>query len=315
MIDKNQQSRKKALIYIAVVLGLLVIIGASIFVILSGIKGDFHLERNRVAVIYVQGVLLTGSIPSGFGIATSEDITESIRTANDDSTVKAIVLRINSPGGSPAAAEEIVTEIKKTNKPIVVSMGDVAASGAYYISAPADKILANPDTITGSIGVIWVFVNNTQYYEEETGIKHYIEYYVVKSGKFKDMGASWRNLTEEEKQYANQVINETYMRFVKEVAEGRNMSEDKVHEVADGRIYTGALAKNLGLIDDFGNLYDAIDLAANLSGIKGKPSVTYINKPTLSRLLFGSENTKSHGDIAKYYTRYLDESPYGQLIS
>ncbi len=294
---------RKTLIYIAAVFILLFIIAGSFYIILGG--KDFGISRNRVEVIYVQGVMLTGSIPTGFGIATSEEITKSLKDASDDDGVKAIVMRINSPGGSPAAAEEIVAAMKKIKKPIVISMGDVAASAAYYISAPADRIIANPDTITGSIGVIWVFQNRSKFYEKDGS-----SFYISKSGEFKDMGADWRGLSDEEKRYADQTIAEVYSRFVNEVAEGRNLSLSKVKDLADGRVYTGAKAKELGLVDDFGSLDDAIDIAASLGGIVGKPEVTYANKPSLSRLLFSGEKI----DISKF-TSYYYESPYGRLLS
>ncbi len=296
-------SARKTLIYIATVFILLFIIAGSFFIILGG--KDFGISGNRVEVIYVQGVMLTGSIPAGFGIATSEEITKSLKDASDDDGVRAIVMRINSPGGSPAAAEEIVGAMKKIQKPIVVSMGDVAASAAYYISAPADRIIANPDTITGSIGVIWVFQNRSAFYEKDG-----TSFYISKSGEFKDMGADWRGLSDEEKRYADQTIAEAYSRFVKEVAEGRNLSLSKVKDLADGRVYTGAKAREIGLVDDFGSLDDAIDVAASLGGIAGKPEVTYANKPSLSQLLFGGEKI----DISRFASYYY-ESPYGRLLS
>ncbi len=286
-------------LYLAIVFVLLTIILGSLYAI-SG--KDFTIAKNRVEVIYVQGVLLTGSVPSGLGIATSEEIIQNLKRADEDESVRAIVLRINSGGGSPAAAEEIVSEMKKIHKPIVVSMGDVAASGAYYISAPADKIVANPDTITGSIGVIWVFQNRSAYYEDKG-----VSFYIAKSGELKDMGGDWRGLSDEEKRYAEQIILQAYNRFVKEVAEGRNMSISKVKDIADGRVYTGAEAKELGLVDELGNLEDAIRIAASLAGINETPEVTYANKPSITRLLFGEDVSK----IASYYY----DNPYGMLIS
>lgn len=293
---------RKLVLYFVVVFFLLVIIAGSLYLIF-GFK-DFGISANRVEVIYVQGIMLTGSLPTGFGIATSEDITKSLKDASEDEGVKAIVMRINSPGGSPAAAEEIVAAMKKIDKPIVVSMGDVAASGAYYISAPANKIIANPDTITGSIGVIWEFQNRSAFYQKDGTM-----FYIAKSGELKDMGGDWRGLSDEEKRYVDQVISETYDRFVNEVATGRNLSSSKVKDLADGRIYTGAKAKELGLVDEFGSLDDAIEVAASLAGIEGKPEVTYANKPSLSRLLFGGEKIE-----ASQLTGYYDESPYGRLL-
>ncbi len=294
---------KKILIYIASVFILLLIIGGSFYLIFGG--KNLGISNNRVEVIYVQGELLTGSLPAGLGIATSEDITQSLKEAADDDRVKAIVMRINSPGGSPAASEEIISEMKKIKKPIVVSMGDVAASGAYYISVPATRIIANPDTITGSIGVIWEFQNRSAFYTKDG-----TSFYISKSGAFKDMGADWRGLTDEEKRYADQTIAEAYSRFVKEVAEGRNLSLSKVKDVADGRVYTGAKAKELGLVDDLGNLDDAINVAALLGGIVGRPEVTYANKPSLSQLLFGGDESNISRITSYYY-----ESPYGQMLA
>lgn len=306
---RKESSVKRGLLYLFLVLALLILITGSLLAIFGGFKG-LPMDSNTVSVIYVQGIMITGNIPGGIGYATSEDISKSIQNAVDRRNVKAIVLRINSPGGSPAAGQEIITEIKKAmqEKPVVVSMGDVAASAAYYISAPADYVIANPDTMTGSIGVIWLFENRSAFYEEEG-----VEFYVAKSGDFKDMGGDWRGLTDEEKNYSEQVIQEAFQRFVDEVAQSRNMSQDEVRELADGRIYTGSRAVELGLVDETGNLYDAIDIAAKLGGVEGEPTVVYENKPTLSRLLFGSEEETA--DRSKMYLRYLFESPFGRLIA
>ena len=302
---KKGSGAGRVLIYLLVIVGLLTIIGGSLFVIF----GDFDtlpMDSDKVAVIYVQGIMITGNLPGGLGYATSEEISKSIQDAADDKNVKAIVLRINSGGGTPAAAQEIVAEIKKAqeHKPVVVSMGDVAASAAYYISAPADHIIANPDTMTGSIGVIWVFENSSQYFDEEG-----VEFYVAKSGDFKDMGANWRGLSDGEKQYSEEVVLEAFDRFVDEIASGRGLSRSEVKDMADGRIYTGSRAVELGLVDETGNLYDAIDVAAKLGGIEGKPTVTYKNKPSLSSILFGSTEGTDGG--SESLVRYLYESPFG----
>ncbi|CAD7767064.1 MAG: Peptidase family S49 [Candidatus Argoarchaeum ethanivorans] len=297
----SRENTRKWAIYLVLVLFLASLVVVSTYLIFY--DADFHIKGDEVAVIHVQGVMLTGSVPAGIGIATSEDITASLRNANEDDRIRAVVIRVNSPGGSPAAAQEIIREIKKMDKPVVVSMGDVAASAAYHISAPADKILANPDTITGSIGVIWTFKNKTSFYEEE-GVEHYI----AKSGEFKDMGADWRGLTDAEKIYADKTILEVYDRFVTEVAQGRNLTKGEVRDIADGRIYTGTKAKKLGLVDELGNLYDAVDDAAKLADIEGTPVITYLNKPSIARILFGSEE-------AKRFTSYYTDNDYGQLVA
>lgn len=307
--NRKGSSVTRGLTYLLIVLVLMIIIAGSLFAIF-GDFGGLPIDSNKVSVIYVQGTMITGNIPGGLGYATSEDISKSIQDAADDKNVKAIVLRVNSPGGSPAAAQEIVTEIKKAQeeKPVVVSMGDVAASAAYYISAPTDSIIANPDTITGSIGVIWLFENRSAFYEEEG-----IEFYIAKSGDFKDMGGDWRGLTDAEKNYSDQVIQEVFQRFVDEVAQSRNMSQDDVKALADGRVYTGSRAVELGLVDKTGNFYDAIDVAAELGNIEGEPTIVYENKPTLSRLLFGSE--EGMGDQSRMFLRYLFESPFGRIVA
>lgn len=296
--------------YVAIVAVLFMIIFASFAAIIYSFDGGIYSSGDRVAVIYLQGTMVTGSVPAGFGYATSEDIIENIRETLDDDSVKAIVLRVNSGGGSPAAGEEIYNEINRAREhgvPVVVSMGDVAASAAYYASSSSDVIVANPNTMTGSIGVIWTFVNMSAYYEEEG-----IEYYIAKTGDFKDMGGSWRGLSDEEKAYADEVINESFDLFVADVAEGRNMTISEVKEIADGRVYTGVSAKRIGLVDEFGNLYDAIDIAAELGGIEGEPDVYYVNRPSLTSLLFGSESTSEE---IKGFVSYYEESPFGVLRS
>lgn len=297
--------------YLLVVLALITIILVSLAVISSnlGVGGSLG-SSEKVAVIYIQGTIFSGNVAEGLGYATSEEITGNIHRAAADSGVKAIVLRIDSPGGSPAAAQEVVEEIKKVQAkgiPVVVSMGDLAASAAYYISAPTDYIIANPSTNTGSIGVIWVFQNMSLSYKEIG-----VDYYAAKSGEMKDMGSTWRGLTDQEKEYADSVVMESYENFVTEVSEGRNMPRSEVKALADGRIYTGARAKELGLVDGFGNLYDAIDKAAELGGISGEPKVEYMNKASLSKLILGSGSGGSN-ETAEQFVSYFEESPYGKL--
>lgn len=299
--------------YLILLLALIAVIAVSIAAIFYGLGFGGNIgSSDKIAVIYVQGTMLTGNVPAGLGYATSEEICQNIHSAVEDNNVRAIVLRVNSGGGSPSAAQEIAIEIEKAQKqgvPVIVSMGDLAASAAYYISAPADYIFANPSTNTGSIGVIWTFENMSGFYQNEG-----IDYYVSKSGEFKDMGGTWRGLTDEEKEYADEVVMESYEEFVTQVAEGRNISRSEVKKLADGRIYTGSRAKDLGLVDDFGNLYDAIDKAAELGGVQGKPKVVYMNRATLSSLLLGSE-TDNSSEGAGQFVSYFEESPYGKVLA
>lgn len=308
-----KKKKHSGMSYILVLLALIAVIAVSMAAIFYGLGfgGNFGTSE-KIAVIYVQGSMLTGNVPAGLGYATSEEISENIHRAVADKEVRAIVLRVNSAGGSPAAAQEIAIEIEKAQEqgiPVVVSMGDLAASAAYYISAPADYIYANPSTSTGSIGVIWTFENLSSYYEKEG-----IDYYISKSGEFKDMGGSWRGLTDEEKEYADTVVMDSYEDFVTQVAEGRNMSRSEVKDLADGRVYTGTRAKELGLVDDFGNLYDAIDKASELGDIQGEPKVVYMNKASLSRLLLGSESGDSNEETGQF-VNYFEENPYGKILS
>lgn len=289
---------------------LVILIGVSLAAIMGTFDGNLYSSGDKIAVIYVEGAIVSGSIYNGLGYATPDGINENIRKAVQDESVKAIVLRVDSPGGSSTAGEEIYEEVKRAHDegmPIVVSMGNVAASAAYHISVPADIIVANPSTMTGSIGVIWTFENMSAYYDQEG-----IEFHIAKSGEFKDMGGSWRGLSDDEKEYADSVIMEVYETFVTNVAEGRNMSVSEVKDIADGRIYTGKKAKELGLVDELGNFYDAIDIATELAGIEGKPTIVYMNKPSLSRLLFGSESGTSNVSIEDVLKRY-EERPYGYL--
>jgi protease-4 len=181
-----------------------------------------------------------------------------------------VVLRVNSPGGGVAPAQEIYDEVikLKEEKKVVVSMGAVAASGGYYIASPADKIVANPGTITGSIGVI-MELPNIEGLMEKIGVKTE----VIKSGKHKDIASAFRSMTEEEKKILENLLSDVHEQFIIAVSDSRGMDYDVIKKIADGRIFTGKKAKELGLVDDLGNLQYAIQLAGELSGIKGEPRV------------------------------------------
>ena len=307
-----QKKKRRLIPYVLIILALITIILVSAAAIINGFGiGENLGSSQKVAVIYIQGTMMTGSVPAGLGYATSEEISENIRSAVKDKDVKAIVLRINSPGGSPAAAQEIVEEIKKAQAhgiPVVVSMGDSATSAAYYIAAPANYIIANPSTVTGSIGVIWIFQNMSAAYQNNG-----TDYQIVKSGELKDMGSPWRGLTDTEKKYANTVVMEVYDNFVTEVSEGRNINRSDVKALADGRVYTGVRAKELRLIDGFGDIYDAIDKAAELGKVTGEPKIVYMNRISLSKLILGSDSEQTSS--IQQFVSYFEKSPYGKLLS
>lgn len=213
----------------------------------------------HVALIRVEGVIMD-----------SRNAIEELKEYSDDPSIKAIVLRVDSPGGGVAPSQEIYEEIKKVKqkKKVVVSMGSVAASGGYYISCPADKIVANPGTLTGSIGVI-MELPNFEGLMNKIGVKTE----VIKSGRHKDMASAFRTMLPEERKLLQNVLDDVHEQFINAVADGRNMKVKDIKELADGRIFTGKNAKAIGLADELGNLEDAINLAAKLSGIKGKPKV------------------------------------------
>jgi protease-4 len=250
---------------------------------------------NKVAVISLNGPIQSESSGFLFGgsVISPQFVRNQLEKAKNDVAVKAIVLQIESPGGSVAACQEILNEIERVEKPIVVSFGTVAASGGYYISTKADKIVALPGTLTGSIGVISEMPNLKGLYQ-----KLGIEMEVFIAGKHKDMYAGLRELTPEEKVIMQEMTDQLYDQFVQVVVNGRGMSEEKVRDLATGQLYTGVEAKKLGLVDELGGLNKAIDLAASLAGIQ-KPKVEYYKPavPSLLSTLLGMSWQKLHSVI------------------
>jgi protease IV len=214
---------------------------------------------DKVALIRIEGPIID-----------SKDAIDTLKDYVKDLSVKAIVLRVDSPGGAVAPSQEIYEEVRKAvaKKTIVVSMGSVAASGGYYIASPATRIIANPGTLTGSIGVI-MEIPNIEGLMSKIGVKSE----VIKSGKHKDIASVFRGIGKEEREILQDVLDNVHNQFITAVSEGRKMLRDDVQRIADGRIYTGEQALKIGLIDELGNLEDAVKAAAKLSGIKGEPSV------------------------------------------
>ena len=221
-------------------------------------------EKNRIAVVYA-----IGDITSGEGddqTIGSDRIAAAIRSARLDKEVKAIVLRVNSPGGSALASDIIWREVllAKGEKPVVVSMGNLAASGGYYIAAAADSIFAAPNTLTGSIGVFGMIPNFESFFKNKTGIT----FDRVTTGKYADLLNTNRPMTADEEAIVQQMINRIYEDFIKVVADGRGLITDSVHAMAQGRVYTGAQALEIGLVDKLGDLEDAIACAARMAKLK-----------------------------------------------
>jgi protease-4 len=242
-----------------------------------------------VAIIDVSGAIVYGSAPefsltnTGASVAASSNIVRIIRQAARDSQVKAIVLRVNSPGGSVIGSDEIYHALKESGKPVVAVMGELAASGGYYVSMGAEHIVAHPDTLTGSIGVISEFTNVEGLYEK-LGIKST----VVKSGENKDFGNPTSPFTEEDQRLWQAVIDETYESFVNIIADNRGMTVPEVKQLADGRVYTGRQAFTLKLVDQLGYQQDAIDEAASRGGITGTPRVIEYRRQSPFAELFGA---------------------------
>jgi len=232
---------------------------------------DLFSDKAGVGVLEVRGV-----------IVASEDLTEQLADFRRDDTVKAVVIRIDSPGGAVGASQELFEEIKRTDevKPVVASMASVAASGGYYAALGARRILANPGTLTGSIGVILKFANLQELFDK-IGYKSE----VVKSGILKDIGSADRPMTEPERIFLQALIDNVHGQFVRAVMERRNLPEGKVRSLADGRIFSGEQAMENGLIDQMGNFTDAVTLAASLANLDtDDPPIIYPEEDDFSLL-------------------------------
>jgi protease IV len=225
-----------------------------------------------VAVIRLNGVISSGSADSFSSAGITPDFVENqLAQAASNPDVKAVVLHINSPGGSVVASNQIYHMLKDFEKPIVVWMDETAASGGYYIACGTDYVIAHPDTLTGSIGVISQFINAEDLLEEIG-----VDVVVITTGPRKDTGSLFRDMTEEELAYWQTIIDEVYEEFVDIVAEERGLPEETVRELADGSVYTGRQALEAGLVDAVGLPQDAIAKAAELGSIKGEPRVIEI---------------------------------------
>lgn len=217
--------------------------------------------EDRIALIRVEGVILDAQTTVG-----------DLKKYGESPSVKAIVIRIDSPGGGVVPSQEIHDAIKrlrnKTNKAVIASMGTVAASGGYYIAVATDRIIANPGTLTGSIGVIMELAN-LEGLLKKIGVQNV----VVKSGRYKDLGSPFRQMRPEDRRILQSVMDDVHRQFIEAVAEGRSLEVAEVQPLADGRVFTGRQAKEANLVDELGDLQDAIRFAADLAGIEGEPKV------------------------------------------
>ncbi|MEG6522828.1 signal peptide peptidase SppA [Desulfotomaculum sp. 1211_IL3151] len=227
----------------------------------------------KIAIVHIEGTIMSSS-PGGFGnpaVAAADQITRQLKEARENPDIKAVILKMNTGGGTVVGSDEIgreVERVRQSGKKVVVAMGEMAASGGYWISCKADKIVANPGTFTGSIGVIMQLTEMKDLFN-----KLGIEVKNIKTGAYKDMGSSNKELSPEEQEIFQSLVNDSYEDFVKVVAEGRKMDPVQVRKLADGRIYTGKQAKQLGLVDALGDFDTAVQITAELAGIKGEPEL------------------------------------------
>jgi protease-4 len=256
----------RILLYIGIFFGVIILLSV-IFAAVAGSKG-------KVALVKVEGPIIE-----------AKTLVDEIKGYAKDTSIKAIVIRVDSPGGGVVPSQEIYEQVKKAkvSKKVIISMGSVAASGGYYIAAPADLIIANQGTITGSIGVIMV-VPNLKGLMDKVGIKTE----VVKSGRLKDLASVFRGIGPEEREIIQGVMDDVHSQFIKAVADGRRMQVNKVRALADGRIFSGRQAMAAGLVDELGDLEYSIKKAAKLAGIEGEPEVvSKAGKGTLAKILDG----------------------------
>ena len=270
---KKAGNRRSRTLLILVVVSCLLLTAAAFAVLLGGIRmSQLPLVGQKVAIIPVKGEITaegcSASLFSSASCANVASIKEKLKAADKDPSIRAVVLDINSGGGSVVPSRELAYVVKDMKKPVVACIREVGASGAYYVASAADRIIADRDSMTGSIGVIMTLQHMYGLYE-----KLGLNVTVIKSGKVKDIGSPYRDITPEEKAELTAMVNGIYDDFVYDVALNRNLSVEYVRNVSDGSIYLGKDALNLGLIDELGGIDDAVEVAARLGEIHGEPVV------------------------------------------
>lgn len=272
---------------------------------MQNVKRNVPLDKsgNIIAVYYAYGGIDDGTSPEE-GIV-SEKVIKDLRKLREDKTIKAVVLRVNSPGGSAYGSEQIWNEVVKlkAEKPVVVSMGDYAASGGYYISCAADCIVANPTTLTGSIGIFGMVPNMENLLTDKLGL----HFDIVKTNKLADMGNLTRPFNSAEKDAMQNYINNGYKLFVKRCADGRGMTTEAIEKVAEGRVWTGITAKEIGLVDELGDLDKALEIAAEKAEIETYSTISYPKEGDLfSSLLESGKNDYIEGKMSETFGEYYD---------
>jgi protease-4 len=272
-------SRRHPYLFFLIIMAAISVIGLTLITIMATVLGtsENRFTGQKVGVVEISGPIIE-----------SRKILQDLRTFRESEAIKAILVRVNSPGGGVGPSQEIYREIQKTTeqKKVIISMGAVAASGGYYLAAGADGIVANPGTITGSIGVIMGYTNF-----EELMQKIGLSAVVIKSGEYKDTGSPTRPMSADERQLLQEVTRQIHGQFVEAIAKGRRLDLKQVEALADGRIFTGQKALELGLVDRLGNFEDAIAWAGELGGIKGKVETVYPAKEKLSFIDYVMESS------------------------
>jgi len=289
-------TRRHPYLFFMLVITALGTVGVIFFSIMAvAVSGDdVDYRGEKVGVIEIVGT-----------IVDSKSVIDQIKAFREADAIKAIVIRVDSPGGGVGPSQEIFREIRKTvsEKKVIVSMGAVAASGGYYVAAAGDGIVANPGTITGSIGVIMGYTN-FEALMEKIGLTPV----VIKSGEYKDMGSPVRPMTRKEKALLEEVTQTIHRQFVRDIAQGRHMETSRVEAVADGRIFTGEDALAFGLVDRLGNLQDAVQWAGELGGIEGEVKTVYPEKERFSFVRYLMESVLKEWTESRMKTRLAPEA-------
>lgn len=272
-----------------VALTLVFLVGLSLIGVSWWKKDSLFVSKDKVGVIEING-LITKSLPT----------LKELRKFTEQDHIKAIVLRVDSPGGAVGPSQEIMREIEKTRekKKVVASMGTVAASGGYYVACAADLVMANPGTATGSIGVIMKLIN-----VEDLVKKLGVDFYSIQAGDLKDLGSPFRPMSPEERAVLQNLLNDIHAQFIADIARNRKLPLEKAKQLADGSVYTGQKAKELGLVDELGNFEDAVEKAGRLGGITGKVETVFPEKRRFSllSLILGQDVQDSLANLALPY--------------
>jgi protease-4 len=330
----RRRGRRGWIIGGAIALGLLFLtVGSVVAVLLAGTIGGgsgsgtaaqpptFEEEyvtgegSDKVAVVPVVGTIGDAASGGALGGSTADPQTlrDQLRQAAEDESVRAVVLEVNSPGGGVTASDEMrdaVVDFKReARKPVVVHMGSTAASGGYYVSAPADVIVANETTLTGSLGAVLPLTNFSEA-AEKYGVRQ--EY--IKSGEFKDIGSSWNEITPEEREILQSYVDDGFDRFVEVIVEGRGLSEERVREIADGRIYSGPQALELDLVDELGDFDRAVEVAREKAGVEEATAVRYVQTASFTELLGARLAPRESEAVSVMREAGLDTTPQLQYM-